>query len=287
MLTVEQAKQTTLANVPIDTVDLLPNECPICHKPLVISLFQTEVSCVDPYCPGKVAVCCEQFFHDLGITSISRSMILDVCRFFPLTTPIDLFTLEESDLNDQRFKGQRTPWHQLIQRLASFRELTLAELIYYAHVPYLDFDTVQKLTTPSLTTGTLEDITERVVFNPEPHVVYPQAMAIFEQWHRFVPRLMRVIKSGKMTFRKGLPTKMVTIDQSIGGHWQSTEDFKAYLWENYAKTMHFLFLPNVSEQTEVVISQYTSGTAKTAQANAQHIPILTGDAFIEELLADV
>lgn len=287
---VETLKQTELSTEDWEMTRLIPNKCMFCGKPLTMSLANTGLSCSDEFCPSKVARRCVEFLKDVRFIGLGYSQMLEFCSTFELTCPVELFMLEESDL-DAYYDGYAVHdnFVRLVNYLDNYKNMTLHQYLIYAKMPSIQDATAEGLTAnfddinKFLNTINIEGIgliQELLNINEESSI---RAIKIYEQLMLNHNVLKSVVDEGYIVIEKprtDLEEIILVISDSAGLNWKKKSDFQDFVTEKFKDKFLIVFKGSVTKKTTILIAEDGTQTSKVSKAESYGIPVMNGDKFI-------
>lgn len=287
---VTHLKQTELSVDDWEFTRLIPNLCMFCGKPLVMTVANTGLSCSDEFCPTKVARRCAEFLKDVRFTGIGYSQMLDFCQNFELTSSLQLFMLESSDLEGYLDgSAVQKNFFRLIEYLQNYRTMTLKQALVYAKMPSIQDSTAEALSKGFdsfdifMNTVELENvdfIQEQLGIKEESSL---RSIKIYEQLMLNDNVLREVIDEGFIIISQPKVVGeevILVISDSAGADWKSKADFQDYVINKFSDRFNIVFKSSVTKKTSILIAEQGTQTSKVTKAERFGIPIMSGTEFI-------
>lgn len=286
---VTDIKTTTDEMLDKDILNLIPNKCYYCGLPLKISASFTSLTCVNEKCAGKVAKRCALFLQSIGFLGLGEKAMLRFCNTYGITSPISLFMLEETDLEDEPESAYRRDLQRMIQFLSVKNEMTLAQYLTQAQLPSIQDKTLDKLV------GDISDIhllyrqldAEGIDFVNQALGLNPDAILrgtkVLETLYEFKKELIEVIDNGfvhikSIDFDKEMLN--LVISDSPGIQWPKKKDFETQVHNAFDDIYNIKFAGSLTKSTDVLIWAGGRYTSKVQKAERFGIPIVDGQTFI-------
>lgn len=273
---------------------LIPNYCFECGLPLQINPTYTGLTCMNSKCTTKVAKRAVAFLRDINFLGLGESAMLNFVKDMELTSPVQLYMLEESDLEDIKESAYKEKLKDLIKHLDGRRELKIEDYVVLANIPDLQLATAESLFKGYSDLGrfyrTLEVegtnfIQKQLEIKTELSL---KTLKLYDNLTLYKEELLDPIEGNFVTILEpsdDVPTIQLVISDDAGGHWPRKKDFQEDVISRYAGKYDIVFKSSVTKKTDVLIWAGGRHTSKVAKASGYGLPIIDGTTFVE--IADV
>lgn len=288
MLVIE-LKQEVMETFDNEILEMIPNNCPTCGLPLIINPTFTGCKCVNMKCVSKVSNRCVAMLTALGFLGLGEAAMLKFCKDYQITCPIQLYLLEEQDLEMEKESAYKRDLTALIQFLKQHNQLKLSEYLALANIPGIQLTTAEKLVSGfddlalfyrTLDVDGIEFIRNQLGINTE---VSLMSIKVFENLYLFKDELLSVLDHGFVTLievPKGVEPLELVISDSPGVQWKKKKDFENEVTELFKDKFDITFKKAVTKKTDILINAGEAYTNKVEKAERYGIPILDGQTFI-------
>lgn len=279
-------------------VDCLPDSCPDCGFPLVMSETLTGLSCSNPRCKSKLLMRIKAVCKDLNILYFGESTIEKFIDYYEPTSPLDIFELEEGMILGEGVSPEVS--NKVISQIKSKNSFLLWELVQVANLPFIRtsaraiFQGYSNLSEAyrDIENGGIDFIQSKLGISKNGELSI-QASKIYASLIEFKDDLLEAEKHVNIVSTEGLKELNVVCSDQVGGGFSKKPEFYAYVKEHYGDRVHVNFLTSVNKNIDYLVwagadgspARYTSKVQKVEGYNAKgyDIPIVTADQFLEEI----
>lgn len=275
-----------------DILNLIPETCYYCGLPLQISPVFTGLTCVNEKCAGKVAKRCATFLQSIGFLGLGEKAMLRFCSMYQITIPVQLFLLEQEDLEDEPDSAYKRDLQRMITFLKLKNKMTLEQYLIYANLPSIQDKTVGKLVENVQDLDTLYRMldAEGINFVNGALGISPDAILrgtkVLEVFYEFKEDLTSTLDQNIITIESvntDLEKLNLVISDSPGNSWPRKKDFETAVHDLLDEDYIVKFAGSLTKSTDVLITAGDRYTSKVQKAERFGIPIVDGETFIREV----
>lgn len=283
--------------LPEEFVDCLPEFCPECGAPLMLSETLTGLQCSNPRCSSKLVMRIRSICKDLNILSFGESTIEKFIEYYSVTNPLDIFELQEGMLIADGVSMDVST--KIIKQIKENDKFLLWEFVQVANIPgvrtsarniFQGYNTLEEAY-KDIEEGGVKFIADKLGITYEKDSeISIRAAKVYQALIENKADLMEGEKNVHIVKLDGKQELNVVCSDQVGGDFTKKPQFYAYVREHFGDKVHVNFLTSVNKNIDYLVwagadgtsARYTSKVQKVEAWNKKgyNIPIVTGPQLI-------
>ena len=245
----------------------IPDVCPDCGAPMVMSETLTGLHCSNPKCGSKLVMRIRQICKDMNVLYFGESAIERFINYYDVTNPLDIFWEYVRVANIPFVRTSARPI------FSGYRNLTEA---------YKDIED-----------GGVEFIRNKLGIKGDDDEISIQAVKVYTSLIENKDDLLEDEPFVRIISTEGKKELNVVCSDQVGGSFKTKPEFYAYIKGEFGESYQVNFLTSVNKKIDYLVwagadgspARYTSKVQKVEKYNKDgcNIPIVTANQFIKIL----
>lgn len=277
----------------------IPDVCPDCGAPMVMSETLTGLHCSNPKCGSKLVMRIRQICKDMNVLYFGESAIERFINYYDVTNPLDIFELKVGMPLGEGISQEVSD--KIIRQIEEKKTFLLWEYVRVANIPFVRtsarpiFSGYRNLTEAykDIEDGGVEFIRNKLGIKGDDDEISIQAVKVYTSLIENKDDLLEDEPFVRIISTEGKKELNVVCSDQVGGSFKTKPEFYAYIKGEFGESYQVNFLTSVNKKIDYLVwagadgspARYTSKVQKVEKYNKDgcNIPIVTANQFIKIL----